>query len=88
MLSLTMQFQQLSQHHKVRDNPGGVNMSNRHLVGADMCARALGITKGCLYRMAREGLIPSYRVGVQLRGVRFDLDEVRETLKRYSEEAG
>ena len=61
-------------------------MSDRQLVSAATAARKLGITKGCLYRMAREGIIPSYRVGVQLRGVRFDVEEAREALKHSSEE--
>ena len=55
------------------------------LVNADRCSRALGITTGCLYRMAREGLVPSYRVGAQQRGVRFDLDEVRAALRQEGE---
>ena len=57
-------------------------MNERCLVGADRCSHALGITPGCLYRMAREGLVPSYRVGSRQRGVRFDLDEVRAALRR------
>ena len=57
-------------------------MSDRPLASAEMCARALGITTGCLYRMAREGLVPSYHVGVQQRGVRFDLEEVKGALRR------
>jgi hypothetical protein len=63
--------------------PGGVDMSDRHsLVSADICARALDITRGCLYRMARQGLVPSYRVGVQQRGLRFDVEEVKAALRR------
>ena len=61
---------------------GGVNMSDHRLVSASTCARALGVTTGCLYRMAREGLVPSYRVGVQQRGVRFDVEEVKKALRR------
>ena len=57
-------------------------MSDRRLVSAGTCAHALGVTTGCLYRMAREGLVPSYHVGVQQRGVRFDVEEVKEALRR------
>ncbi|HEV8620948.1 MAG TPA: hypothetical protein VGQ79_07980 [Nitrospiraceae bacterium] len=57
-------------------------MSDRRLVSAEMCACACGITPGCLYAMARAGLVPSYRVGVQRRGVRFDVEEVKEALRR------
>ena len=61
-------------------------MTDRQLVSADRCSRALGITAGCLYRMAREGLVPSYRIGSRQRGVRFDLDEVRAALRRDAQD--
>ena len=61
-------------------------MNDRCLVSADRCSRALGITTGCLYRMAREGLVPSYRVGSRQHGVRFDLDEVLAALRRDAQD--
>ena len=61
-------------------------MSDRQLVSAKICARALGITTGSLYRMGREGIIPSYRVGVRKRSVRFDVAEAREALRQEVEQ--
>ena len=61
-------------------------MNGQRWVSAAECASLLRITPGCLYKMAREGLVPCYRVGQQQRSLRFDLDEVREALKQEVEE--
>ena len=61
-------------------------MNGQRMVNATECASLLRITTGSLYKMAREGLVPCYRVGQQQRSLRFDLDEVREALKQEVEE--
>lgn len=56
-------------------------MNDSQLVGATEAARALGISKSFLYRLAaQKNGVPSYKVGI--RGVRFDIGEVREALRR------
>lgn len=61
-------------------------MNDHHLVSATTASHHLDITKGCLYRMARAGIIPRYRVGVKGRGVRFDVEEVKNILRRDIDE--
>lgn len=61
-------------------------MNVQQLLSAAECASLLRISTGSLYKMAREGLVPCYRVGQQQRGLRFDVDEVREALKQEVEE--
>lgn len=41
-----------------------------------------GIPAGCLYRMAKKRLIPTYRVGAKMRGLRFRSDEVLQAIAR------
>jgi excisionase family DNA binding protein len=53
------------------------------LVDAATAAHELGMNKSSLYRLARAGRIPSYRVGPKLGGVRFSVTEVKEALKRH-----
>ena len=69
------------EHRNTRPMANRRTVNDPCLIDANRCSRALGITKGCLYRMAREGMIPSYRVGMQKRCVRFDLEEVRQALR-------
>ena len=49
-----------------------------------------GIKKGSSYRLARAGIIPAYRTGPKLRGLRFLASEVlsalRQPAKRSSED--
>ena len=52
------------------------------LVDAATAAHQLGTTRSSLYRLAKAGKIPSYACGPRLSGVRFDLAEVREVLRR------
>ena len=56
-------------------------MIDRNLVTALEAARILCVSTGALYKMARLGTIPSYRVGAQRRAVRFDLQELRDALR-------
>jgi len=52
------------------------------LADAKRTASALGMTLGSLYRLAKAGHVPSYKVGPKLSGVRFDIEEVRQALRR------
>lgn len=55
-------------------------MEGQKLVKATVVSQALGIAQSTIYRMAQQGKIPSYIVGTN--GVRFDIEEVREALRR------
>lgn len=52
------------------------------LIDAETVAEEIGQAKSSVYRLAKLGLIPSYKAGSRLRGVRFDLAEVRAALRR------
>lgn len=56
------------------------------LVTARVVSEAMGMASSQVYRLAKRGLneggIPSYQVGEKRGGVRFDLREVREALRR------
>lgn len=56
------------------------------LVAARVVSEAMGMASSQVYRLAKRGLneggIPSYQVGEKRGGVRFDLREVREALRR------
>lgn len=41
----------------------------------------LGLKAETIYRMAREGTIPSYRTGVKKRGLLFDVSEVLAAIR-------
>lgn len=51
------------------------------LVDADACAAAQGMSRSTFYKMVQAGRIPSYKVGVKGRGLRFSIAEVRQALK-------
>lgn len=56
------------------------------LVTARVVSEAMGMAQSQVYRLAKRGMnnggIPSYQVGEKRGGVRFDLREVREALRR------
>ena len=52
------------------------------LVTARVVAERLAMAQSQVYRLARTGAIPSFSVGVKRGGVRFDLNEVRQALRR------
>jgi predicted DNA-binding transcriptional regulator AlpA len=52
------------------------------LVTARVVSEAMGMAQSQVYRLAKSGQIPSYQVGEKKGGVRFDLREVREALRR------
>lgn len=47
-------------------------------VKAEVVAEHLGVSKKTVYKLAREGKIPSYRIG---RMVRFSLEDIDEEAK-------
>lgn len=57
-------------------------MSERCLVKVAEASRRLGLAKSSLYRMAAQGLVPSYAAGPKLSGRRFDVEEVKEALRK------
>jgi excisionase family DNA binding protein len=52
------------------------------LVRARVVSERLGMAQSQVYSLARSGAIPSYQVGGKKSGVRFDLREVKEALRR------
>jgi hypothetical protein len=61
-------------------------MNEGVLVSASTVARRLGQAKASIYKLAKMGHIPSYAAGPRLTGRRFDVEEVREVLRRVAEE--
>jgi predicted DNA-binding transcriptional regulator AlpA len=57
-------------------------METQALVDAATVAAKLGQAKTSIYRLAKSGRIPSYAAGPRLHGLRFDLREVKEALRR------
>jgi excisionase family DNA binding protein len=43
---------------------------------------AHGIPRGTIYRLAKAGIIPSYKMGVKGRGLRFNAEEVLQALRK------
>lgn len=62
-------------------------MDTNILVDAATVAAHLGQAKSSIYRLAKAGIIPSFAAGPRLRGRRFDLVEVRDTLKALAQQA-
>jgi|CXWL01.1.fsa_nt_gi predicted DNA-binding transcriptional regulator AlpA len=52
------------------------------LVTARIVSEAMGMAQSQVYRLAKLAKIPSFQVGAKQGGVRFDLREVREALRR------
>ena len=55
---------------------------NASLIDAAELAKHLGQAKSSIYRLHKRGVIPAYAAGPNLRGLRFDLNEVKEALRR------
>lgn len=51
------------------------------LIDAQELADQYGIPRGSIYRLARAGRIPAFRVGVRGGGLRFRASEVLEALR-------
>ncbi len=45
-------------------------------------AQAMNMSTGSIYRLMRAGILPAYSAGPGLTGVRFDLAEVKQALRR------
>ena len=52
------------------------------LVDAAELAKQLGQAKSSIYRLHKRGVMPAYAAGPNLRGLRFDVEEVRDALRR------
>jgi hypothetical protein len=52
------------------------------LIDAAELAKHLGQAKSSIYRLHKRGVIPAYSAGPNLHGIRFDLNEVKEALRR------
>ncbi len=59
-----------------------VTSCSEPLETATELARAGIVTKGCAYKLAQQGIIPSYLVGPKQTGVRFKRSEVLAALRR------
>lgn len=57
-------------------------MESVPLVKAEVVSEQLDMTRSQVYRLAKNGVIPSYLVGARRGGVRFDLEEVKAALRR------
>jgi predicted DNA-binding transcriptional regulator AlpA len=61
---------------------GAMEQVEVNLVKARVVSERLGMAMSQVYRLARCGAIPSYCVGEKKSGVRFDISEVKEALRR------
>lgn len=56
------------------------------MVGSREVAKAFGVHARTIANWSRRGIIPGYRLSPRV--VRFDMEEVREAIKRHQEGAG
>ena len=61
-------------------------MSEENLVTAVELEQRGILKRGTVFRMARTGLLPVYKVGVKGRGLRFSIREVLAALRRPAPE--
>lgn len=57
-------------------------MTHGKLVNAGVLEAELGLPRSSIYRLAKQSLIPCYRVGPKMTGVRFIVEEVLAVLRR------
>lgn len=57
-------------------------MSRSALVSVKQAALHLGMAPSSLYRLCKSGQVPSYGVGAKGYGVRVDIGEVKDALRR------
>jgi predicted DNA-binding transcriptional regulator AlpA len=57
-------------------------MEGESLLDARTLAKRLGQATSSIYRLSKSGAIPSFKAGPRGRGVRFDLQEVKDALRR------
>jgi excisionase family DNA binding protein len=51
------------------------------LLSAKKAAEVVGVPVGTLYRLARAGIVPSFKVGIKRRGIRFRASELIDALR-------
>ena len=56
-------------------------MHRNNLVNAAELAKRLGMGRSTVYQLASRKIIPSYPAGLLLTGRRFDIEEVKQTLR-------
>ncbi len=56
-------------------------MTDTELVKAELAAKAVGLDRYFLYRLAARGLVPCYRAG---RAVRFSIPELRQWMREQA----
>ncbi len=57
-------------------------MTDKRLVKASILESDYGIPRGTVYKLARTGMVPCYKVGPKRTGVRFIVDEVLSALRQ------
>jgi len=57
-------------------------MIEKRLVKASTLESDYGIPRGSVYKLARTGMVPCYKVGPKRTGVRFIVDEVLSALRQ------
>ena len=57
-------------------------MNDTDLVNAELAARATGLNKFFIYKLAAAGKLPSYRAG---RALRFSIPELRDWMRHEAE---
>ena len=67
---------------KQQERDGETTKRSQGLVNVEEAARQLGMAKSSVYRMSALNLIPSYRIGRKLRGVRLSMPEVLAALRQ------
>lgn len=67
-----------ARQHGVTESTGGIEMPDGELVKVELAARALGLNKHFLYKLAATGRVPCYRAG---RALRFSIPELLEWMR-------
>lgn len=68
-------------HHPAALVPPDANQRHLHLVDAETIAAQYGLRPSYVYKLAREGRMPSYKIG---RLVRFDVGEVEDCFRNFN----
>jgi hypothetical protein len=57
------------------------------LVDVSTAAKRLGMTRSSIYRLVKLGRVPSFCAGPLQTGIRIDIEEAREALRRPTHDA-
>lgn len=60
---------------------------SEQLVDVATAAQRLGMTKSSIYRLVKSGKIPAFSAGPLQTGIRLDIQEVREAIRKRSNNA-